>query len=188
MNNEEYQQVIENFYEKVVITNYNRLKKGITDSLAEGLGVPMPMEVHVEAANTLNAICSYYDVLLKGKVDYSSWFLACSFANNRLKHDRRTAGMIRKQGGFSFPNREPYFAPPFRPEIKMLICAPFFVSLVPDVNWVLIGDIQPEPNTKEFLRKLFEKQKAAYREHFEGKSVVNTLRTVLGELGVELND
>lgn len=196
MTSPEYQQVIENYYKKVVVINFNRLKKGIEGTLADGLNAPMPFEVHVEATNTLNAICSYGDVLLQkdSATKKSPWFLACHFANNRLKHDKRTAGMIQKNGGFFFCNGgcHPgiFVEEPYRTEATSdgLISVSFFESLVPDVNWVLVGDIQPEEHLNDRQKAWFEGQKAAYREHFEGKSVIGTLKKVLEDLSIAIND
>lgn len=194
MTSSEYQQVIESLYEKVVATNFDRLKKSIDASMAEGLGAPMPMEVHVETANTLNSICSYYDVLLKEKsvVKDASWLQACRFANNRLKHDRRTAGMVQKNGGFYFYGGQCHpgihFEEPFHPKIdpNKPVRVPAFVSIVPNVNWVLVGDIQPEEDGSDRYKDAFLKQKKAYRQHFEGRCVIDTLKRAIAELGIDV--
>lgn len=113
--------------------------------------------------------------------------------NNRLKHDKRTAGMIHKAGGFHLLDEEEAKKVSYpdiyhrkrKPDSSKLCFAPFCFSRVAGVYWLDVGDIPPE--NKRFETS-FRNEKKAYQEHFEERFVVDTLRQVLNELGISIEE
>lgn len=158
----------EDSYTSSICINYRYLHQHVQECLDEGLGGVATPEVQTDIRNILNAIVSYYECCLKGLAEYSSepnWLLACKFANNRLKHDGRVADVGNKVGGFTFPMSFP------------------FVSLVPDVVWRSFHDLE---ETRSKYKKSFYSQKEAYQHDFAQRSVCDTLKAVLDELGIDV--
>lgn len=150
--------------------NYQSLVRHVADCLAEGLGGAATLEVQTDIKNILNAIASYYDCCLKGLNEYKkepSWMLACKFVNNRLKHDERVAVVGKKNGGFTVPMGFP------------------LVSLAPDVYWRSFRELEEDRNR---YKKSFYSQKEAYQQEFALRPVLGTLKVVLGEMKILVED
>lgn len=159
----------EDSYISSIRINYQYLEQHVRACLGEGLGGIATPEVQTDIRNILNAIVSYYDCCLSGLAEYNpepDWLLACKFANNRLKHDKRVAVVGNKQGGFTFTMSFP------------------FVSLVPDVYWQSFQDLE---ETRNKYKASFYSQKDAYQHAFAYQSVLRTLGDVLKEIGILLD-
>lgn len=158
----------EDSYTSSVRINYRYLQQHVQECRDEGLGGVATPEVQTDIRNILNAIVSYYECCLKGLAKYNpepDWLLACKFANNRLKHDGRVAEVGNKIGGISFPISFPIAIP------------------APDEVWRSFQNLEESRNK---YKDSFYSQKEAYQHDFAQRSVCDTLKTVLDELGIDV--
>lgn len=155
---------------KGVLVNFKRLEREVEAARKSSIDCPAPEEVQVDLANVLNAIVSYCETSDPKPEIKESLLMACRFANNRLKHDKRIAVVGCKKGGSPFPLAFPY------------------VSVPKDVYWRYLGNLGPEENIGLYKKKLFCRQKAAYEAEFSGRPVLGTLERVLKELAISPAD
>lgn len=146
--------------EDVYVSNirvlYSDLKKAINNYIDHGHTTGEVKYINAYLMATIGAIVAYKDTVLKTQEE-SYEIKACKYANNMLKHDPEIITHIKPVGGFEFP----IFFPLEIPEI--------------DVIWKW-----------QDLYSKHSDQKKAFKELFAEQSVLETMESVLTQLGIEV--
>lgn len=152
----------ENVYKCNIQIIYTALEKAIADYIDHGYTTGEMKYINAYSMAVLGAIVAYYDTVKapqsgSNQKNEGKEILACKYANNMLKHDPSIVTHVQSNGGFSFP-----------------MSFPLSIEKINIVwKWQELHTKHPE-------------QKAAFKELFANKPVLDTLQQVLMRLGIDI--